>query len=68
MCEEKDRLLSEYNRAALVYARSVGELHLKRQTLDPSEFKKLRKVADDASIKCKEARLAFEWHVVEHSC
>jgi hypothetical protein len=67
-CEEKARLVAKYNRAALVYSRAISVLTQKKATFPESEYKKLRGAADDACIKCKEARLAFERHMAEHGC
>ena len=67
-CEEKARLVAEYNRAALVYSRAISVLNQKKATYPESEYERLRGAADDARIKCKEAHLAFERHMAEHGC
>jgi hypothetical protein len=66
-CEEKTRLVAEYNRATLVYARAISVLCHK--TAPPeSDYDQLRGEADQARVKCMEARLALECHRVQHGC
>lgn len=68
LCAEKDRLVAEHRRAALVYSRAMIALNRKRATTPASEYERLRLAADGASIKCKEARLALKRHMADHGC
>ena len=67
-CEERVRLVAEYSQAALVYARATSALKHNKASSPELEYERLRRAADDARIKCEEARLAFRRHRAEHGC
>ena len=68
VCDERTRLLHEYNSAILALSASVVELVQKTGTTLKGEFGRLKNVADQARIVAEQARLNFEKHVAEHGC
>jgi hypothetical protein len=68
LCEEKARLFAEYNKAALIYSRLLTRLNQRMPKISQAEHERIRREADAASIKSKEARLAYERHTTEHGC
>jgi hypothetical protein len=68
LCAEKERLVEEYHRAAVVYSQAIITLNRQRAQSSQSEYDRLRRAADDASTKCKEARHALANHMAEHGC
>ncbi len=67
-CEEKARLVSEYEAATTRFAGSVTELQRKMGTSPKSEYDRLQRAADEARVKSEQARLALEQHVAAHRC
>lgn len=63
-CEEKERLVSEYTRAAIIYSRGLRAL--KREKGPSAEHDRLRQDANTARVNCKEAHLALESHKAIH--
>ena len=68
LCEEKERLVEEYHRAAVVYTQAIITLNRQRAQSSQSEYDQLRRAADNASITCKDARRALTNHTAEHGC
>jgi hypothetical protein len=67
-CEEKARLLKEYNVATLGFSETVKELHQRIGTSPKDEYKRLAQISDEARVKSEQARLALEQHIASHSC
>ncbi len=67
-CEEKSRLVSEYETAAKRFAEAVTGLQKKIGTSTKSEYERLNRVVDEARLKSEQARLALEQHVAAHNC
>jgi hypothetical protein len=67
-CEEKARLLAEYEAATVTFAASVTELHRKMGTSPKADYDRLQRVTDEARVKSEQARLALEQHVASHRC
>jgi len=67
-CGEKARLVEEHHRAALIYSQATRELSRVGRTSPVSDYKQLRAAADEAGVKCTEARLAIIRHSAEHGC
>jgi hypothetical protein len=67
-CEEKARLVSEYETAAKRFAEAVTALQHKMGTSTKSEYERLNRAADEARLKSEQARLALEQHVAAHNC
>jgi len=67
-CEEKARLVSDYEIAAKKFAQAVAELQRKIGTSTKAEFERLTRAADEARLKSEQARLALEQHIAAHNC
>ena len=67
-CEEKARLVSEYEAATTKFAGTVTELQRKMGTSPKAEYERLARASDDARVKSEQARLALEQHVAAHRC
>jgi len=67
-CEEKRRLVAEYETAAKKFAEAVSLLRDKAGTSVKKEYDRLALASDDARIKSEQARLAVEQHVAAHDC
>ena len=68
VCEEKQRLASEYEVATNGFAATVTELQRKTGTSPKPEYDRLQHASDEARIKSEQARLALEQHVAAHGC
>jgi hypothetical protein len=68
MCEEKDRLTSEYEGATTTFAQSVQELQRKTGTSPKPEYERLHRVTEEWRVKSEQARLALEQHIAAHGC
>jgi hypothetical protein len=67
-CEEKSRLVAEYEDATGKFAASVGELQRRMGTSTKEDYERLNRAADEARVKSEHARLALESHVAAHRC
>lgn len=67
-CEEKTRLLMEYQAATSTFSETVKELHRKIGTSPKAEYQRLERIANEARVKSEQARLALEQHVATHRC
>ena len=67
-CEEKKRLVSEYEAATKKLADAVAELRRKMGTSAKSEYGQLLRAPNDARFKIEQARLALEEHIAKHGC
>ena len=68
-CEEKLRLLLEFQEASKLYSTRVGAMAEATAGIIPSaEFIELSKIATDAHEKCLEAHEYFRKHIEEHGC
>ena len=67
-CDERARLLNEYNSATMAFSASVAELVQKPGTTLEGEYKRLKNAADQARIATEQARLNLEKHIAEHGC
>ena len=68
-CEEKLRLLSEFQNATKLYSARVGAMSEATAGIIPTaEFSRLSKVASQAHEKCLEAYEQFRKHQAEHDC
>jgi hypothetical protein len=68
LCKEKARLFDEYNKAVLMRSRLLGILNQGMPKASKPEHGQMRREADAAYIKSKEARLAYERHTTQHGC
>jgi hypothetical protein len=67
-CEEKTRLLKQYDDATLAFSNAVQELRRRIGTSPKDEYERLERVSSEARVKSEQARLALEQHVATHGC
>jgi hypothetical protein len=67
-CEEKNRLLKEYEAATVAFSAAVIELRRRMGTSPKEEFKRLAQVSSEARVKSEGARMALEQHIAAHGC
>jgi hypothetical protein len=67
-CEEKARLLGEYNVATVAFSEAVNELHRRIGTSPLEEYKRLERISGEARVKSEQTRLALEQHIAAHDC
>jgi hypothetical protein len=67
-CEEKSRLVAEYETATKRFSAAVTELQRKMGTSPKAEYQQLTRDSDDARVKSERARLALEQHIATHRC
>jgi hypothetical protein len=68
ICEEKIRLMAEYEEATSVFSQAVKELRRKIGTSPREEYKRLAQNSTDARVKAEQARLTLEQHISAHHC
>jgi hypothetical protein len=67
-CEEKNRLLKEYEAATVAFSAAVIELRRRMGISPKEEYKRLAQVSNEARVKSEAARLALEQHIAAHGC
>ena len=67
-CEEKTRLVSDYETAAKTFAAAVGDLQRKTGTSSKAEYEELHRSIDKTRLKSEQARIALEQHIAIHGC
>jgi transposase-like protein len=67
-CEEKARLVAEYEETTKKFSASITELQRKMGTSPKAEYDRLQHTVDEARLKSEQARLALDQHVVKHGC
>jgi hypothetical protein len=67
-CDEKTRLLRQYDNATLVFSNAVQELRRKIGTSPKEEYERLERISSEARFKSEQARLALEQHIATHRC
>jgi hypothetical protein len=67
-CDEKTRLVTEYEATTSVFSGAVKELHRKIGTSPKEEYQRLERISTEARMKSEQARLALEQHIVTHRC
>jgi uncharacterized protein YjcR len=68
ICEEKIRLMAEYEEATSVFSQAVKELRQKIGTSPSEEYKRLAQNSNEARVKAEQARFALEQHISAHHC
>ena len=68
LCEEKTRLLLEYQSAAEAYAKAVAELVAKMGVTSKVAYEELNRAAEQARYASMDARDRLERHTAEHGC
>jgi hypothetical protein len=67
-CEEKNRLLREYEAATVAFSAEVKVLRRRMGTSPKEEYKRIAQISNDARVKSEAARLALEQHIAAHGC
>jgi hypothetical protein len=67
-CEEKARLLRQYDNATLAFSNAVQELRRNNGTSPKEEYERLERISSEARVKSEQTRLALEQHIAGHSC
>jgi hypothetical protein len=67
-CEEKGRLLKQYDNATLAFSNAVQELRRKIGTSPKDDYQRLERIANEARVKSEQTRLALEQHIAGHRC
>ncbi len=67
-CNEKARLMAEYESATARFSEAVTALHKKMGTSLKEEYERLDRAANEARLKSEQARLALEQHGAAHRC
>jgi hypothetical protein len=68
LCEEKARLMSEYDAATTKFSAAVAELRRRMGTVQKTQYEHLDRAANEARVKSEQARLAAEQHIAAHGC
>jgi hypothetical protein len=68
LCEERDRLLHEYNAAVRGVSQAVAKLADLAGTSSGSDYQLLSRENDRAKARLKKARSEYERHLSEHGC
>jgi len=67
-CEEKARLMAEYENSTAKFLEAVQELHRKMGTSAKEVYERLDRAANEARLKSEHARLSLEEHIAAHHC
>ena len=67
-CEEKARLLREYDDATLAFSNAVQELRRKIGTTPKAEYERFDRISSEARVRSEQTRLALEQHIGAHRC
>jgi hypothetical protein len=67
-CDEKGRLLRQYDDATLAFSNAVQELRRKIGTSPKDEYERLERISKKARVKSEQTRLALEQHIASHRC
>ena len=67
-CEEKTRLLLEYQKATEMYSQKVAELAKNIGIIAQAEYKWLTKVSEACRHESADARDRLERHIAQHGC
>jgi hypothetical protein len=67
-CDEKGRLLRQYDDATLAFSNAVQELRRGIGTSLKDEYERLERISSEARVKSEQARLALEQHIAIHRC
>jgi hypothetical protein len=67
-CEQKRRLLAEYDSTTSAFSACVSDLNRQIGTSSRDAYEQLRRSVDEARVRSEQARLALEAHVAQHRC
>ena len=68
MCDEKLRLVLEWNMATEHYSDAVTNLNAKTGISAHREYEQMKRVVDDRRNVMDRARITFDKHVSDHGC
>jgi hypothetical protein len=67
-CDEKRRLLGQYDDATLAFSNAVQELRRGIGTSGKDEYERLERISTEARDRSEQTRLALEQHIAVHRC
>jgi hypothetical protein len=67
-CDEKQRLLTEYQRESARFSEAVDTLNRMMPISSKEDYDRLKRAADEARIGSERARLTLEQHTAVHGC
>jgi hypothetical protein len=67
-CDEKGRLLKQYDDATLAFSNAVQKLRRKIGTSPKDEYERVERFSNEARVISEQARLALERHIATHRC
>jgi hypothetical protein len=67
-CEEKTRLMSEYETATAKLSAAVREFRGRMSTVPKAEYERLNRAVNEGRLKSEQARLAVRRHIAAHEC
>jgi hypothetical protein len=67
-CDEKARLVRQYDDATLAFSNAVQELRRRIGTSVKDEYERLERISNEARVKSEQTRLALEQHIATHRC
>ncbi len=68
LCEQRSRLVQEYEAATMRFGAAVDRLNRQLLAARKDEYEALLRSADDAHAACERIRRALESHLLEHAC
>ena len=68
LCEQKERLLRQYEQAASMFSRSLTELQRAIRIINAQEYNRAMKDVERFRADSEQARLVLESHTREHGC
>jgi hypothetical protein len=67
-CEERERLLTVYDKASSELSDAVSALRKNEGVTGKDEYEALCRASEDAHMRTEQAKLAFERHQQDHKC
>jgi hypothetical protein len=67
-CDEKRRLLRQYDDATLAFSNAVQELRRRIGTSAKDDYERLERVSNEARVGSEQTRLALQQHIAVHRC
>lgn len=67
-CEEKKRLMQEYQRTTEIYSAAVNDLAKKMGVVLKPEYERLSAATEKARHTSADARDRLERHIAQHGC
>jgi hypothetical protein len=67
-CEEKARMVKEYDAATAAFSEAVKQLHQRIGTSPKEEYQRRERISSEARVQSEQARLALEKHIATHGC